>query len=116
MAEPRVNYAPEPCGFCGGSGRDRDYSHIECDVCKGVGSILVAQPSKKCSFCGGSGRDANRSRLKCKSCDGTGWAYALAPENEYMTYPMTEQERLLREMERELPNIRAKPFRRISDD
>ena len=112
MSEPKVNYAPEPCGFCSGSGRERDYSHLECDVCKGVGSILVAQPSRCCSFCGGSGRDTNLSHLKCKSCDGTGWAYALVPEEKYTSYPMTERERLLEELDKPL---RLRP-RRISDE
>ncbi|MBU2578100.1 hypothetical protein KKA69_04700, partial [Patescibacteria group bacterium] len=64
MTEPRVNYSPETCGFCGGSGKDNDpppgvVKILRCEVCNGQGSVLVAQPSRQCSFCGGSGRDNN---------------------------------------------------------
>ena len=55
----QINYGPETCGSCGGSG---------CTWCDFVGSVLVAQPAKKCGSCGGSG---------CTWCEFTGWGHVL---------------------------------------
>ncbi|HEY5574112.1 MAG TPA: hypothetical protein VIK64_13905, partial [Anaerolineales bacterium] len=55
--EPVVHFAPENCAFCSGngSGRCRDGEiYDKCPVCKGVGTVLVAQIAKKCAFCSGN--------------------------------------------------------------
>ena len=69
MPEARINYAPETCARCDGSG----FYSGKCSACGGQGSVLVAQPARKCARCGGSGFYSG----KCSACGGTGWAHAL---------------------------------------
>ena len=61
MVQPTIDYAPETCGNCYGTG---------CNACGNVGSVLVAQPARKCGNCYGTG---------CNACGNTGWAHALKP-------------------------------------
>ena len=67
IKDPNINYAPETCAHCNGSGGNI------CQVCKGQGSVLVAQPPRKCAHCGGSGGNI------CSACHGSGWAHSLIP-------------------------------------
>jgi hypothetical protein len=64
-----IDYAPEKCGLCSGTGR---YGGI-CTACEGQGSVLVAQPPMKCGLCSGTGRYGGI----CTACKGTGWAHAI---------------------------------------
>lgn len=73
MPEVRINYAPETCAHCGGSGGSNP--NYPCSVCGGQGSVLVAQPARKCAHCGGSG--GSNPNYPCSACGGTGWAHAL---------------------------------------
>ncbi len=66
-----INYAPETCGLCKGTGKD---GWEKCTACKGQGSVLVAQPPMKCGLCKGTGKDGWE---KCTACNGTGWAHAI---------------------------------------
>ena len=108
MSEPRINYGPAICGYCGGTGKDdlppRAIRASDCKACQGSGSILVAQPPIRCAHCNGSGRETDFRTIKCRVCEGTGWAHALLPMIEEEYYPMTEKERLLAELD-ELPDI-----------
>jgi DnaJ-class molecular chaperone len=45
----------------------------ECVVCRGRGSVLVLQPSRKCLHCAGDGRGL---QPRCMRCEGTGWMFA----------------------------------------
>lgn len=82
MTPTDIHYAPETCLFCHGQAADfwRDQAHYRrCPVCKGVGSLLVAQPARHCGFC--LGRSVNFQRgndyyTKCPVCRGVGWAHA----------------------------------------
>ena len=82
MTEPGARYAPETCAFCLGTGKPSDipeekyYQWQLCPVCKGQGSVLVAQPGRKCARCGGEGREPT-GKLTCWACRGPGWAHAL---------------------------------------
>jgi DnaJ-class molecular chaperone len=69
MPEAKINYEPETCAYCGGSGHKAG----RCPACGGQGSVLVAQPAQKCAYCGGTGHKAGR----CPACGGTGWAHVL---------------------------------------
>ena len=89
MNEPKINYAPEPCGFCGGSDTLAQKPH-ECYVCGGSGSILVAQPARQCASCKGSGKNTHYTDNRCPICDGTGWAYALKTERKQSDIEMLE--------------------------
>ncbi|MFO7623875.1 MAG: hypothetical protein R6V73_05945 [Anaerolineales bacterium] len=78
---PTIHYAPEACAFCSGNGggrcRDGDIYDL-CPVCKGLGTVLVAQSAKKCAFCNGGGGGTCRDGYDydvCPVCKGTGWAY-----------------------------------------
>lgn len=79
--QPMVHFAPEQCAFCygNGTGRCRNGEIYErCPVCKGLGSVLVAQVSKKCPFCSGQGSGSCRDGYTyeiCPVCKGSGWAY-----------------------------------------
>lgn len=69
MVVASVNYAPETCAKCNGSG----YKNGWCNACGGQGSVLVAQPARKCAKCSGSGYKNGW----CNACGGTGWAHSL---------------------------------------
>jgi hypothetical protein len=51
--QPTIHYAPEACAFCSGNGggrcRDGDIYDL-CPVCKGLGTVLVAQNAKNAPF------------------------------------------------------------------
>lgn len=66
---PVINYAPETCGYCKGSGKDFAQA---CPICKGQGSVLVAQPARKCVTCDGGGKHFTSV---CEACGGSGWAH-----------------------------------------
>ena len=76
MAQPVINYAPETCAYCRGSGVS---GLIRCPACGGQGSVLVAQPARRCAYCGGSGESG---LVRCPACGGTGWAHALRPTSQ----------------------------------
>jgi hypothetical protein len=82
-AQPFIHYAPENCAFCSanGSGRCHDGEVYDvCPVCKGVGTVLAAQPAKKCAFCTGSGGGLCKDGYvydRCPVCNGSGWAYTF---------------------------------------
>ncbi|HNT25957.1 MAG TPA: hypothetical protein PKM21_16425 [Anaerolineales bacterium] len=79
MVMPVMQYAPETCAWCEGSGKFGDYADI-CLVCNGLGSVLVAQPAHKCPHCAGSGVvEAGDFRDRCKICSGTGWSHVFKP-------------------------------------
>lgn len=66
-----VGHAPEECAWCMGRGRDREE---KCQVCKGRGAVLAAQPARPCSSCAGSGRAGLiGDHQACPSCGGAGW-------------------------------------------
>ena len=44
MVMPIIQYAPETCMWCQGSGKYGNYNDL-CLVCGGSGSVLVAQPA-----------------------------------------------------------------------
>ena len=67
MVNANIDYAPETCAWCKGSGRRWG----KCPICGGQGSILVAQPPRICAQCKGTGQKWGR----CSSCGGTGWAH-----------------------------------------
>lgn len=73
MVEASINYTPETCARCNGTGI---YGRYTCDACGGQGSALVAQPARKCARCDGRGSYDGMSRL-CEGCGGAGWAHAL---------------------------------------
>ena len=69
MPEARINYAPETCASCNGTGGYEG----DCSVCGGQGSVLVAQPARNCASCNGTGGYEG----DCRACGGTGWAHVL---------------------------------------
>ena len=82
-AQPFIHYAPENCAFCSanGSGRCHDGEVYDvCPVCKGVGTVLAAQPAKKCAFCTGGGGGLCKDGYvydRCPVCNGSAWAYTF---------------------------------------
>jgi DnaJ-class molecular chaperone len=67
-----VKYEPEECAWCKGTRKGRDGER--CQVCKGRGAVLVAQPSRMCVPCRGSGREGGFSdQPVCPVCGGSGW-------------------------------------------
>lgn len=92
MASVQVHYAPEKCAMCGGKGVEvvkglLGEKRIHCELCKGNGSILVAQPAQRCASCSGQGRVIKKGILgsneyTCSVCHGSGWAHSLIPEDE----------------------------------
>jgi DnaJ-class molecular chaperone len=88
MVQPIVNYAPKKCRFCKGKSFDfwrGEEFHQTCKVCKGEGTLLVAQPAQKCPFCKGKAayfwHDGDYY-YKCKVCKGAGWAQARRPQRK----------------------------------
>jgi len=69
--EECINYAPETCGLCQGTGKV--FTDI-CSACRGQGSVLVAQPAMKCALCQGTGKVFTDV---CSACRGAGWANAI---------------------------------------
>jgi len=83
MVMPVMQYAPETCAWCEGTGVFGQYKDI-CLVCGGQGSVLVAQPSHKCPHCSGTGvQMAGEFQDRCKICSGSGWShvYKNAPSS-----------------------------------
>jgi PilZ domain-containing protein len=72
MPQPSaVSYEPEECAWCMGRGREREQ---KCEVCKGRGAVLAAQPARPCRSCAGTGREGLiEARRACQSCGGAGW-------------------------------------------
>ena len=67
-----VTYEPEECAWCKGTRKGRDGEL--CQICKGKGAVLVAQPPRSCPVCRGSGREGGLSdRPACNMCGGFGW-------------------------------------------
>jgi DnaJ-class molecular chaperone len=75
MVTPFIQFAPEECAWCEGTGK---YLNQMCHVCKGNGSVLAAQPAKKCPWCEGRGYE-EKTQDRCKICDGAGWAHTYKP-------------------------------------
>jgi DnaJ-class molecular chaperone len=77
MVMPVIQYAPETCAWCEGTGRYGAYGDA-CLVCGGQGSLLVAQPARKCPWCQGKGSvEAGEFLDRCKLCSGSGWSHVL---------------------------------------
>jgi len=77
MVMPVIQYAPETCAWCEGSGTYGDYGDL-CVVCSGQGSLLVAQPARSCPQCAGTGRiTGSEFEDRCKVCNGSGWSHVL---------------------------------------
>jgi DnaJ-class molecular chaperone len=77
MVMPVMQYAPEICAWCNGTGKYGQYNDI-CLVCAGQGSVLVAQPSHKCPHCGGTGvQTVGEFQDRCKICGGAGWSHVF---------------------------------------
>jgi DnaJ-class molecular chaperone len=77
MVMPVIQYAPETCAWCEGTGKFGAYGDA-CLVCTGQGSLLVAQPARKCPWCQGSGSaDQGEFKDRCNLCGGTGWSHVL---------------------------------------
>lgn len=72
-----INYSPETCGWCNGSGEDDGSRDRPCRICDGQGSVLVAQPANNCAWCDGKGADRIESDKTCRACDGCGWAHSI---------------------------------------
>ncbi len=77
MVMPVIQYAPETCSWCQGTGKYGEYEDL-CLVCEGHGSVMVAQPSRQCPQCKGSGEDVKSNYTdRCKTCKGTGWSHVF---------------------------------------
>jgi len=63
------------CLFCGGTGKD-PFNLLsktsQCQVCNGVGTILLVEPFMKCVFCSGTGKNPLGARVPCIVCKGKG--------------------------------------------
>lgn len=74
-------YAPEICARCQGLGGSIE---SPCPACKGIGSVMVQQPSIECPRCHGTGKPTSWERLiysseECIICHSTGWALTKMP-------------------------------------
>jgi DnaJ-class molecular chaperone len=77
MVMPIIQYAPETCAWCQGSGKYGNYNDL-CLVCGGSGSVLVAQPARPCPQCKGSGTlMVGEFPDRCKICSGAGWSHTF---------------------------------------
>jgi len=77
MVMPVIQYAPEECAWCEGTGRFGEYKDL-CLVCGGQGSVLVAQPARKCPHCNGKGvMLVGEFEDRCKVCGGSGWTHVF---------------------------------------
>lgn len=77
MVMPVIQYAPETCKWCEGTGKYGNFGDL-CLVCAGQGSLLVAQPARKCPHCDGTGvKKEGEYEDRCKVCNGSGWAHVL---------------------------------------
>jgi DnaJ-class molecular chaperone len=75
MVMPVIQYAPELCAWCQGTGKFGNYNDL-CLVCGGQGSVLVAQPARICPHCKGKGAvTVNDFEDRCKVCGGAGWSH-----------------------------------------
>jgi len=75
MVMPVIQYAPETCAWCEGSGKFGNYQDL-CLVCGGSGSVLVAQPARPCPHCNGTGIiEVGEFEDRCKICGGSGWSH-----------------------------------------
>jgi len=84
MIQGVINYGPAKCAYCNGLGnyKNREGTDVRCVVCRGNGSVLVAQPAWRCVYCNGKGgfRDNDeydKCFVTCDACEGSGWAYEL---------------------------------------
>lgn len=75
MVMPVIQYAPENCAWCEGTGSYGDYGD-RCHVCGGQGSVLVAQPARNCPRCEGRGVIGEFGD-RCPVCNGSGWSHVL---------------------------------------
>jgi len=75
MVMPVIQYAPETCAWCEGTGKFGQYGDA-CQVCGGQGSLLVAQPARKCPWCQGKGA-VGPQEDRCKMCNGAGWSHVF---------------------------------------
>lgn len=75
MVMPVIQYAPETCAWCEGTGKFGDFRD-QCHVCGGLGSVLVAQPARGCPRCEGSGSTGEYGD-RCPTCNGSGWSHVL---------------------------------------
>jgi DnaJ-class molecular chaperone len=77
MVMPVIQYAPEECAWCEGTGKFGEYNDL-CLVCGGQGSVMVAQPARKCPHCEGKGvKVTGEFEDRCKVCGGTGWTHVF---------------------------------------
>jgi hypothetical protein len=63
-----INEKAHPCGFCGGSGKEKG---AKCPVCRGTGSINISPPAVSCAYCRGLGTGRRTGRF-CIVCRGKG--------------------------------------------
>lgn len=62
------------CAYCKGIGKDPwgvMSVLADCQVCKGKGTVKIAEPFEKCPVCQGTGVQYN-TRLNCLACGGKG--------------------------------------------
>jgi DnaJ-class molecular chaperone len=76
-----------PCSWCSGSGEVRtgpaSATREKCDVCRGLGYLVMDSDAFACPECGGTGEVTESEGLldvilgserRCPRCKGTGWA------------------------------------------
>ena len=76
--EVEVEEPYRTCAFCGGTGKQRHYSHLTCLACGGKGVITVKEPTIECPACHGQGRPPWKEHLVCIRCHGAGFITAKA--------------------------------------
>jgi DnaJ-class molecular chaperone len=75
-----VEYAPEKCVACLGTGNIP--GHSPCPACEGIGTVMTCQPPLTCPRCKGTGQHTSGMFLLinsefCVICRGTGWVLTL---------------------------------------